>query len=380
MDRWGDQVAPDGRVDRDKVGEIVFGDRDELAWLESVTHPRVGAHVAEWRQSLEPDVDVAVVEVPLLFEAAMEDAFDTTVAVIADDELRDARLRERGQAGLEGREERQLDQAEKEHRADHVIRNDSSLVELDRGERSDREAAQGGRLMSQGTSVRSARTRSRASGNRSGSRGRARTKVRSPRSRRALVVGGSLVVVALGGFLLVNSGRFQRTLEEVTLPLQHEDIIRQQAAEKDVPPDLIAAVIYTESRFRDQTSHAGARGLMQITPGTAQLIERRAAIFSASGVTAGIRPSVDQQSMMYARPCVSGPPTPRCRRGNVALAAALPTLVAAAKLCSHAVKFRPLGLGSRIWGSAGRVYRFRRSKCPVDRVRPTAFSSPGLVP
>ena len=81
-------------------------------------------------------------------------------------------------------------------------------------------------------------------------------------------------VVALGGFLLVNSGRFQRTLEEVTLPLQHEDIIRQQAAEKDVPPDLIAAVIYTESRFRDQTSHAGARGLMQITPSTAQLIER----------------------------------------------------------------------------------------------------------
>ena len=132
IDRWGDQVAPDGRVDRDKVGEIVFGDRDELAWLESVTHPRVGAHVAEWRQSLGPDVDVAVVEVPLLFEAAMEDAFDTTVAVIADDELRDARLRERGQAGLEGREERQLDQAEKEHRADHVIRNDSSLVELDR--------------------------------------------------------------------------------------------------------------------------------------------------------------------------------------------------------------------------------------------------------
>ena len=131
IDRWGDRVASDGEVDRDKVGEIVFGNRDELAWLESVTHPRVGAHVAEWRQSLEPDVDVAVVEVPLLFEAAMEDAFDTTVAVIADDEIRDARLRERGQAGLEGREERQLDQAEKEHRADHVIRNDESLEELD---------------------------------------------------------------------------------------------------------------------------------------------------------------------------------------------------------------------------------------------------------
>ncbi len=94
------------------------------------------------------------------------------------------------------------------------------------------------------------------------------------RRRRTLVIGGTLAVAALGAFLLINSGRFQRTLEEFTLPLRHEDIIRQQAAEKGVPADLIAAVIYSESRFRDQTSHAGARGLMQITPSTAKLIER----------------------------------------------------------------------------------------------------------
>lgn len=94
------------------------------------------------------------------------------------------------------------------------------------------------------------------------------------RGRRTLVIGGTLLVAALGVFLLLNSDRFQRTLEEFTLPLRHEDIIRQQAAEKGVPPDLIAAVIYSESRFRDQTSHAGARGLMQITPSTAKLIEK----------------------------------------------------------------------------------------------------------
>jgi dephospho-CoA kinase len=129
--RWGEEIAPGGSVDRNRVGEIVFADRDELAWLETVTHPRVGAHVAEWRQSLGPDVEIAVVEVPLLFEAAMEEAFDETVAVVAGDDLRDARLRERGQAGLEGREGRQLDQAEKERRADHVIRNDASLEELE---------------------------------------------------------------------------------------------------------------------------------------------------------------------------------------------------------------------------------------------------------
>jgi dephospho-CoA kinase len=131
VDRWGAEIAPGGAVDREKVSEIVFNDRDELVWLESVTHPRVGAHVLEWRQSLGPEVAVAVVEVPLLFEAAMEDAFEATVAVVADDQLRDARLRERGHGGLAGREERQLDQAEKARRADHVIRNDASLDELE---------------------------------------------------------------------------------------------------------------------------------------------------------------------------------------------------------------------------------------------------------
>lgn len=60
----------------------------------------------------------------------------------------------------------------------------------------------------------------------------------------------------------------------ITLPLDHEDIIRQQASQKDIDPALIAAVIYEESKFRDQTSHAGARGLMQITPSTAEFIAR----------------------------------------------------------------------------------------------------------
>jgi dephospho-CoA kinase len=131
IERWGEKIAPDGSVDRDLVGQIVFNDREQLAWLESVTHPRVGAHVLEWRQTLDPGVKVAVVEVPLLFEAAMEDAFDATVAVVAADDVRDARLRERGQGGLEGREARQFDQEEKARRADLVIRNDASLQELE---------------------------------------------------------------------------------------------------------------------------------------------------------------------------------------------------------------------------------------------------------
>ena len=63
--------------------------------------------------------------------------------------------------------------------------------------------------------------------------------------------------------------------EVVTLPLRHEDIIRQQAADKDLDPAFIAGVIFAESHFRDQTSHAGAKGLMQLMPGTAEFIAQK---------------------------------------------------------------------------------------------------------
>jgi dephospho-CoA kinase len=130
--RWGSEVAPNGVVDRDRVAEIVFERPDELRWLESELHPRVGEAVLEWRSALGEGVAVAVVEVPLLFEAAMEGAFDATAAVIASDPVREERLAARGQPGLAGRESRQLDQDEKARRADYVIRNDGSLEDLER--------------------------------------------------------------------------------------------------------------------------------------------------------------------------------------------------------------------------------------------------------
>jgi soluble lytic murein transglycosylase len=84
-----------------------------------------------------------------------------------------------------------------------------------------------------------------------------------------------IVVAALGAAvaLIVTQLDLGDALREVTLPLRHEDSIRQQAEEKNLDPALIAAVIYAESRFReDQTSEAGARGLMQVTPATARAI------------------------------------------------------------------------------------------------------------
>ncbi|HEX5610699.1 MAG TPA: lytic transglycosylase domain-containing protein [Solirubrobacterales bacterium] len=95
------------------------------------------------------------------------------------------------------------------------------------------------------------------------------------RRRRWIAFGTIAVVLGLGAGLLVASGTFDDALQELTLPLRHEDVIRQQADEKGVDAALIAAVIYSESKFEDQTSSAGARGLMQITPDAAEFIERR---------------------------------------------------------------------------------------------------------
>jgi soluble lytic murein transglycosylase len=96
------------------------------------------------------------------------------------------------------------------------------------------------------------------------------------RRRRRVAVAAAVVAAGVAaGILLGVVGKVEHAVQELTLPLRHEDIIRQQASEKGVDPALIAAVIYSESRFREQTSDAGARGLMQITPETALDIARR---------------------------------------------------------------------------------------------------------
>jgi dephospho-CoA kinase len=130
-ERWGEEILSGGEVDRDRVAQRVFGDREELAFLEGIIHPRVGERVLAWRQGLDPELKVAVVETPLLFEAGLESAFDLTVAVTARDEIRNERLAARGQEGLEGREDRQLDQAEKAERATHVVANEGTLEDLE---------------------------------------------------------------------------------------------------------------------------------------------------------------------------------------------------------------------------------------------------------
>jgi soluble lytic murein transglycosylase len=108
---------------------------------------------------------------------------------------------------------------------------------------------------------------------------RTRRTTRAPHARRAaarrriaFLLAAAALLVGGAAVLLPN---VDDAVQEVTLPLRHDDIIRQQAADKQLDASLIAAVIYAESRFRDATSHAGARGLMQVTPATAEEIARK---------------------------------------------------------------------------------------------------------
>src|SRR5436190_150073 len=97
-----------------------------------------------------------------------------------------------------------------------------------------------------------------------------RAKVRRRRLRFAVALASLAALV-----LIIGLHPLKHAVQEITLPLRHEDIIRQQAAEKHLDPALVAAVIYQESKFRDRTSVAGARGLMQITPDTARFIAKQ---------------------------------------------------------------------------------------------------------
>ena len=133
--RWGPEVAPDGKVDRTAVAERAFADERERAWLEGTIWPLAGERIAVWLEqarALRPAPRAAVIEVPLLFEAGMEEMYDATIAVVTSEQLRDERATGRGHALAQERAARQFSQEEKARRATYVVRNDGSEQELER--------------------------------------------------------------------------------------------------------------------------------------------------------------------------------------------------------------------------------------------------------
>ena len=129
-ERWGDGVFDEeGEVDRAAVALIVFADRLELNWLESVLHPRVGLMHKQWLDEVaaRPDPPALVaVEIPLLYETGGEERFDKVVVLTASPSVREAR-----RGVFAEREARLIPDEEKMRRADFAYVNDGSLEELD---------------------------------------------------------------------------------------------------------------------------------------------------------------------------------------------------------------------------------------------------------
>lgn len=132
-DRLGADVVVDGKLDRGKMASRIFDSDEDREWLEGLLWPRVRERVAAWGEGLTRLDDpprAAVVEVPLLFEAGMEAAYDHTIAIVADEGVRSERAGSRGHEEVEGRAGRQLTQEEKSQRADFTVRNDGTREEL----------------------------------------------------------------------------------------------------------------------------------------------------------------------------------------------------------------------------------------------------------
>lgn len=93
--------------------------------------------------------------------------------------------------------------------------------------------------------------------------------------RRRLVVATLIGVAALVILIPMAMPLFRKAVNDLTLPLAYSDVIREQAVEKHLDPGLIAGVIYAETKFDPRPSSAGAEGLMQILPQTAEFLARR---------------------------------------------------------------------------------------------------------
>jgi dephospho-CoA kinase len=123
--RFGPEIVGPEGADRARIAEIVFADPEQLAWLESLLHPRVVREYLAWRE--QQSAPVTVSEIPLLYETGGERRFDHVVVITAPPEVRAARAR----IDAAPREARLVPDAEKVRRADFAYVNEGTLEELD---------------------------------------------------------------------------------------------------------------------------------------------------------------------------------------------------------------------------------------------------------
>ena len=132
--RFGDRVlGPGGRLDRAALAAIVFHDAGELADLNAIVQPLIGARTTELMDSAPADA-ILVHDIPLLVEGRLAGGFDTVVVVEAGLQTRLDRLAERGLTPDDARA-RMASQASDEERravADELISNDGTMQALER--------------------------------------------------------------------------------------------------------------------------------------------------------------------------------------------------------------------------------------------------------
>jgi dephospho-CoA kinase len=130
VERLGPEIlGEDGRPDRARIAEAVFGDPERLAWLEALLHPLVSREYLTWRERLAQLDDpprVCVTEVPLLYEVGAQDRFDKVVVITAPRALREQRRR----VPRDDRDARLLPDREKVRRADYHYVNTGTFEDL----------------------------------------------------------------------------------------------------------------------------------------------------------------------------------------------------------------------------------------------------------
>ncbi|MBB5077235.1 dephospho-CoA kinase [Nonomuraea endophytica] len=125
-------LRPDGTLDREKLGAIVFSDADQLATLNAIVHPLVGERVATLQNQAAADA-IVVYDVPLLAENKLAPMYDVVIVVDAADDTRIRRLADHRDMPEADAKARIAAQASREARlaiADLVVPNEGSLDDL----------------------------------------------------------------------------------------------------------------------------------------------------------------------------------------------------------------------------------------------------------
>ena len=127
-------LTPEGRLDRPRLGEIVFADETRLAGLNAIVHPRVAERSGQlMEEALASDAKVVVYDVPLLVENGLESLYDVVVVVDTPDDIRVERVsRDRGmpREQVRARIDAQADRETRLAAADLVVDNSGTREDL----------------------------------------------------------------------------------------------------------------------------------------------------------------------------------------------------------------------------------------------------------